>query len=102
MEAGRAEEVGSSGKVNLSKKVVRAFLAAEAAAVKERSGFCHQGGRVLGRAIKVCANKARAINVCAIKVCAIKACAIKAYATKVGVVEVDPELCCQGEYGFLK
>jgi len=52
-----SSEVGSSGKVSLSEKVVLVLLAVEAGAVKEGSGFL-PSRRVLGRAIKACAIKA--------------------------------------------
>ncbi len=74
MEVARVEEeeevgsleVGSSGKVSLSEKVVLLLLAVEAGAVKECSGFL-PSRRVLGRAIT-----GRAIKPYAIKPWAIK------------------------------
>jgi hypothetical protein len=47
----RVEEVGSSGKVSLSEKVVPVLLTVEAGALKEGSGFLPSRW-VLGRAIK--------------------------------------------------
>jgi len=49
-------EVGSSGKVTLSEKVVLVLLAVEAIAVKEGSGFL-SSRRILGRAITACTIK---------------------------------------------
>jgi hypothetical protein len=79
-------EVGWSGKVSLSEKVVLVLLAVEASAVKEGSGFLPLR-RVFG---------------CAITVCAITRCAIKAGTINAGVVEVDSRLYCQGGCKFLK
>ena len=54
-------EVGSSGKVSLSEKVVLVLLAVEAGAVNECSGFS-PSRRVLYRAITACVIKAYAIK----------------------------------------
>lgn len=44
VEVARAEEVGSSGYVSLSEKVVLVLLAVDASVVKEGSKFLPQGG----------------------------------------------------------
>ncbi len=51
-----SSELGSSGKVSLSEKVVLVLLAIEGCAVKEGSGFL-PSRRVLGRDITACAVK---------------------------------------------
>ena len=61
-----SSELGSSGKVSLSEKVVLVLLAIEGCAVKEGSGSCHQGGFSVVTSRRVL-SRACAINVCAIK-----------------------------------
>ena len=66
-EEGEEEVVGSSGKINLSEKVVLVLLAFEASTVKEGSGSL-PSRRVLGRIVT-----AYVIKACTIKKCTIKA-----------------------------
>lgn len=96
------EEVGSSGKVCLSEKVV--IFTAEAGAVKVLG--CYHSRRVLRsyhqrcepsrRAINACAINACAINACAINACVINACAAKTCTIKAGIIKVDSRSSCQG------